>query len=461
MDEMAKKFRLNLTLLACLLACGCNTCLASDYVQSYFDPPEPAGSSSSAGSLNGSVNANYNRPLTTGIIRSGALQGGIKSESSINPSLRVIPQFGGRAAGQGAYLRPGLPRSDEFAPVQYKGGVRAGGPLSGAEEDNGPAIYYGDTARGNTGRFLHGVIPPISTYVRTPANGVINYGPASSYLPSVVGTDHLEDPAPAHYKTVGRGITVLAPELSVSELPMPKSPGQPECAAVTMIRPGMGGFTSAMNTCGIVRTAMANNTPSAVAEPHYITRGGVTALPGYEVTITPPGLAKETLGGLWSAHDAGPAPSSLMATARPITAQPMYTRAEPVSNMATAALLPQFAAGRKCTDWGDWYRTVARAIYSRWQTADVCPGTAKLEVTVKADHDITARVIDFVPAADIERNVPKETEFRETSVRIVDNIGFFEIPDFPGQQDQVVFDIDLKRTVDGPTGVSVVGFPKR
>jgi hypothetical protein len=39
-------------------------------------------------------------------------------------------------------------------------------------------------------------------------------------------------------------------------------------------------------------------------------------------------------------------------------------------------------------------------------------------------------------------------------------VGFFEIPDFPKPPaNQVTFDIDLKRTVDGPTGVSIVGVP--
>jgi hypothetical protein len=105
---------------------------------------------------------------------------------------------------------------------------------------------------------------------------------------------------------------------------------------------------------------------------------------------------------------------------------------------------------------------MAKAIYTHWQMVDVCPGTAKLEVTVKANHDISGQVIEFTPVADIERNVQRETEFREMAVKIVDQLGFFEIPGFPNTPNsQVVFDIDLKRTVNGPTGSSVEGLPSK
>lgn len=104
---------------------------------------------------------------------------------------------------------------------------------------------------------------------------------------------------------------------------------------------------------------------------------------------------------------------------------------------------------------------MANAIYSHWQTLDVCPGTAHLEVTVQASHDVSGRVTDFTPAPDIQRNTAAETQFRETAVGAVDHVGYFEVPDFPTKTKEVVFDIDLKRTVDGPTGVTVVGAPAK
>jgi len=151
----------------------------------------------------------------------------------------------------------------------------------------------------------------------------------------------------------------------------------------------------------------------------------------------------------------------LTALANPMQTQHIFTRAEPAAEIAKAGVLSQFQAD-KSTTWPQWYRAVAKTIYTHWQMVNVCPGTAKLEVTVKANHEISAQVINFTPAADIERNVPKETEFRELAVRIVDQLSFAEIPDFPNPPtNQVVFDIDLKRTVDGPTGPSVEGIPMK
>jgi hypothetical protein len=428
-----------------LLAAGVQPAAASNNVQSYMDP-EPQSQPQA-------------RPLSAGVVRTGPLQGGIKSETSINPSLRVTPVYGGRVGAQGGYLKPLRPTEDGIEPVQYKGGVRVGGPLDADIESGGPTMYSGSN---NHGRHIQGVIAPISSYRKTPANGVIDYGPATGYLPSTNSLQTLEA-APPHYQTVGRGVTVLSKELVVEHMPvvMPFGPGN--VPFVQMIRPSMSSTIGYLFSPG--SDGQTSNSVATSSDSHYITRGGVTSLPGYEVTISPPGLEKQTLGGVWSANYPAPAnaPKSLMANAGLLSPQRLFTRAEPVTDMARANLLPQFSSGNnKCTNWGDWYRTVADAIYSRWQNLDVCPGTSKLEVTVKADHEISARVVEFVPAADIDRNVPRETEFRETSVRIVNNIGFFEIPDFPTPQtEQVVFNIDLKRTVDGPTGVSIAGFPKK
>lgn len=450
-----------------LLMAGVQPAAASNNVQSYIDP-EPISSTPAPSAASPSQpfqpyqpfqpSLPRARPLTSGVARTGPLQGGIKSETSINPSLRVTPVYGGRVGAQGGYLKPLRPTEDGTEPVQYKGGVRVGGPLDADIESGGPTMYSGSNSHG---RHIQGVIAPISSYRKTPANGVIDYGPATGYLPSTNNMQAME--APPHYQTVGRGVTVLSKELVVEHMPvvMPFGPGN--LPYVQMIRPSMSSTIGYLFSPG--SDGHTSSTVATSSDSHYITRGGVTSLPGYEVTISPPGLEKQTLGGVWSANYPAPAnaPKSLMANAGLLSPQRLFTRAEPVTNMARANMLSQFASGNnKCTNWGDWYRTVADAIYSRWQNLDVCPGTSKLEVTVKADHEISARVVEFVPAADIDRNVPRETEFRETSVRIVNNIGFFEIPDFPAPQtEQVVFNIDLKRTVDGPTGVSIAGFPKK
>ncbi len=363
------------------------------------------------------------------------LQGGVKNELQLNPSLQLTPQLRGST---NQTTSPGA--SD--APVQYKGNVRLGPPLPAAAQTNVPELL-GGSIRGASGG-MQGIIVPISSYNRTPggAGGVINYVPVNT--------------APDHYKTIGRGVTVLSPDLAVSAMPdlMPAvvSPGRFAGGTIgQFIQPQM--IAPGLNT---------NATVSALPKspPGYVTRRGVTAAPGYEVSIKLPGLSKETLGGRWSANQ--PLPLSLCAVPGTLQSQRIFTRLEPAGEVAHAGLLTQLQANRTCASWPDWYRVLARAIYSGWQTADVCPGTAKIEITVKANHDINGRVVDFVAADGMERNIPRETKFRETAVKIVDRTGYFEIPDFPDSETKlVVFDIDLKRTVDGPTGVSIVGMPDK
>lgn len=204
-----------------LLATGVQPAAASNNVQSYMDT-EPQSQPQA-------------RPLSGAVIRSGPLQGGIKSETSINPSLRVTPVYGGRVGAQGGYLKPLRPTEDGIEPVQYKGGVRVGGPLDAGIESGGPTMYSGSNSNG---RHIQGVIPPISSYIKTPANGVIDYGPSTGYLPSTNGMQTLEA-APPHYQTVGRGVTVLSKELVVEHMPvvMPFGPGN--VPFVQMIRPSM------------------------------------------------------------------------------------------------------------------------------------------------------------------------------------------------------------------------------
>ncbi len=430
--------------------CFASPCQASNGVTDYFPAPAPMVPSQ--------------QPLTSGVSSTGPLQGGIKSESQLNPSLRLVPQFQGQVNGNGAYGRPMSPIRDSYVPEQIRGNVHTGGTNGGIT--GGPVELLGDTARGGNGK-MYGLIAPISSYNRTPAHGVINYIPGSNVTSIFSGGSRSVDNTPSHYQTVGRGVTVLSPELAVSSIPVPLTAQPTAFFGGRMVGSALGSLTSAIQPAlqmiapGIYTiTNLRSSLPAPQAEEtHYITRHGITTAPGYEVSITPPGQSKETLGGRWSANQ--PTPVSLSAVPGTLQAQRIFTRIEPVSEMARANVLTQFQA-TPCDTWPQWYRVVAKAIYTRWQTADVCPGTAKLEVTIKPDHDISGRVVEFVPADDVERNIPRETEFRETAVKIVDQVGFFEIPDFPKPPaNQVTFDIDLKRTVNGPTGVSIVGVPAK
>ncbi|CAN5153632.1 hypothetical protein BH11CYA1_BH11CYA1_16950 [soil metagenome] len=423
-------------------------CLAGNGVTEFFAAPAPV--------------VPQNQPLSSSISRTGPLQGGVKNESQLNPSLRLFPQYQGQVNGNGAYGRSMSPLKDTYMPEQIRGNVHTGGLGGGI--GGGPVELLGDTARGGNGK-MYGMIAPISSYNRTPAHGVVNYIPGSDFTSVFSGGNRTVESAPNHFQTIGRGVTVLSPELAVSSIPIP-IPITPQPSMILggrMVGPTLGTLTQAIQPTmlmiapGVYTISNLRTSLPQVEETHYITKHGITTAPGYEVTITPPGQSKETLGGRWSANQ--PTPVSLSAVPGTLQSQRIFTQVEPVSEMARANVLTQFQA-TPCDTWPQWYRVVAKAIYTRWQTADVCPGTAKLEVIIKPDHDIQGRVVEFVPAADVERNIPRETEFRETAVKIVDQVGFFEIPDFPKPPaNQVTFDIDLKRTVDGPTGVSIVGVP--
>lgn len=127
--------------------------------------------------------------------------------------------------------------------------------------------------------------------------------------------------------------------------------------------------------------------------------------------------------------------------------------------LAKANLLPQLRNGvlSKNITWDDWYRSVATSIYNKWQNKVVGPGTAIVRVTVTSKRDLTCQVVDFIPAADVDRNIDEETEFKISALHAVNRIGKHEIPAFPPLSDkgEVTFDVKLKRKVDGPIGIDV------
>jgi hypothetical protein len=411
-----------------------------------------------------------NRPITAQSAKSGSLQAGVKDDASINPSVQLIPFQ--REAPKPSYVAPKTLSAATTAPAggvpeQFRVGVRSGPPLPGAVQYNSlsnPTRLSGSNFAG-AHPSMFGNIPPISSFVHTPGNSIINSGVRSPGGNPSAGANSGPPPvmintAPAHFRTVGRGVTVLESDLAVSSVrpaPQPPGPRLPGMPASRMQAPPANWNTSAL--------LRSNSTAlQASASPYIPTRGGITALPGYEVSYSAPGVTKQTLGGRWSAGSAATAaPASLSAVAGALPRTKMFVQAlpVPVSYMARPGLLSSIAANQKVADWPTWYKVVANAIYSHWQTLDVCPGTAHLEVTVQAGHDVSGRVTDFTPAPDIERNTAAETLFRETAVGAVDRVGYFEVPDFPTKTKAVVFDIDLKRTVDGPTGVTVVGAPAK
>src|ERR1700733_9781053 len=153
--------------LSAAVQLSCAAGYADKGVTDYAPSPSPAPAP-----LQGSA-----QTLSTGVSRSGPLQGGIKEESSLNPSLRLTPQYQGRVDASKGQVGPLKPMQGQYVPEQIRGSVHSGGSEGGISD--GPVQFLGNTPRGgSTG--MHGVISPISSFHSTPASGVINYIPGAS-----------------------------------------------------------------------------------------------------------------------------------------------------------------------------------------------------------------------------------------------------------------------------------------
>ena len=136
------------------------------------------------------------------------------------------------------------------------------------------------------------------------------------------------------------------------------------------------------------------------------------------------------------------------------------TPAGPPVMQATPLLLPELraqAAAEQKLGWNGWYKLMGKALYSRWQYAEVGAGTAIVRVTIDQARDVSGRLIDFTPAEGITPNPAAEIKFREAAVRAVNNVRPFEIPNLPPMmgRKKVTFDVEMSRKVDGPVGVNI------
>ncbi|MBI1270864.1 hypothetical protein GC174_10575 [bacterium] len=424
--------------------------------------------------------------------RTGPIQGGIKDDATLNPSVRVLPGQGGRASSSSA--TPDF--SGEL--VQYSGS-RQSGP--GARF----APHYPTPITGFPGR--SNVIPPITDYHMRSRNGIMTFGghgvivspshqgistfragSGASIPHSVKGvtvfdpgygttvvTPSSRDNFPSSYHEVstyryrrtggGGSLGLWAPgEASIHNLLVQSNPVQSRKGITTWIsgyEVGQSGGDSTGRTTVI--------TPGASSTQIASTKGVSTWVPGYEVTVNDADGYKTGLGGRWSADRGGPSGLSADPALRmpdPIFAQPVVRDPLHAGHegplIAKAGILPQLKNSSFSDNitWKDWYNTVASAIYSRWKNMEVGPGTAKVEVVINKNRAVTARVLDFFPAPLAERNVDQETEFRISALKSVNRLEPYEIPSFPpntdeGPKDEVKFSVMLKRTVDGPIGVDL------
>jgi hypothetical protein len=434
---------------------------------------EKRAASASAGALSGSADSWGS---------SNFLQGGVNQIAPLHPSLKVIPgtyDSAGKPLSGGAH-KSMFPLGADL--IQYQGGVQVAPPPE--------QLYPGSPS---SARRIGGSIPPVSSYQIIPRTGVMNFDPSleTSTFTSVKGVTtyvpgYQAARAPAAQSSISsytpgydsasasvtthKGITSYD---SAYEAPVVGASGDLGTPAshkgITVFDPGLEVSTTAVMTASQTPSSTIGGLTSWVPGTEIYkapsaevsisqTRSGVTCwAPGYEVSVSTPGLIKNTLGGSWSSTVNEPV--GLRATEKSLVPNKIFTQAVVAPPLeAKALLLPELRVTAESLTWDDWYKRMAKAIYSGWQAAEVGPGVATVRVTVTKSRNLSCEVVDFTPAADVSRDVATETAFREAAVKSVNLVNKFEIPEFPslGDKQEVTFDVQMKRTVSGPLGPVVV-----
>ncbi len=111
-------------------------------------------------------------------------------------------------------------------------------------------------------------------------------------------------------------------------------------------------------------------------------------------------------------------------------------------------------------NWNLWYERVAKAVYGQWtQNTSLGPGKALLQLTVYASRNVAVKVVDFTEAPGAAPNAPRETRFREASLKAINVLDGADVWTFPasaGDLKNVTFDMELKHAVGESPGCSVV-----
>ncbi|MBX3136294.1 hypothetical protein KF707_08650 [Candidatus Obscuribacterales bacterium] len=507
---MPPKVHYQLSALTLALAASLSQCL----------PGENSGAC--ALDLQGKVDTTH----ATGGAGGDYIQGGIKNEATIEPSVKVIPEQSKRRPPTGKlqaetpqYFFPANAKLTQFHGSQQIGGPRTPSPFSAQT----PSL---DVQQFSGNRGPH-QIAPISSYTLMPRTSVQTYHNSgwsatssvrgvTSYVPGydVTRVDThkgVSGYAPGHAAqqpySSQKGVATFSPgyEFNFTRLtPLGglahggarPVPGPVVREGVTAYAPGFETVPVASTTHSTISTSSPGrffNTPTTSSTT-------TTHVPGYQVTIKTPksgvvcwdssyetshvsnNLIKNTLGGMWFHNPNQPehvtpetagGPGTDRLAMRPMFAVPVVAIPEKglqalplglTGNKTEISAIPSTgttSAVDSNTTWGEWYKRVARAVYRRWQNADVGPGNAKVSVTVNPDRTIVGRVLDFTPAADVERNVEQETAFKKAALDAVNLVSEFEIPEFPSDADgtAVSFEVEMKREVDGPVGFDVASVP--
>ncbi|HIA54750.1 MAG TPA: hypothetical protein EYN91_22145 [Candidatus Melainabacteria bacterium] len=404
------------------------------------------------------------------------LNGSIKDEAALNPSLILLPGASDKNRGFRTGVNGNQPMAGQVN--QFAGNQHF---LPGQATPT-PFGRPGSPLNAAAGWATH-PIPPISSYTLTPRNGVMTFDPTYSVTPGST-TKGVTEIAPRYESRQWQshsGVTSYVPGYEVS-----RANSEQSGFKVQMFGPGMGlrggpmtggfgfktqgdpvtkdGVTSYVPGYEVKkvtekRGSVSDFTPGGLLTHTQSRSGVVTYAPGYEVSIMVPGYRKETLGGQYSAATN----NGLLAHAGKLTpggggefAEPVVAQETPLH--ADALLLPSLNATVAPT-WNDWYHRVAGAIYARWQSVDVGPGVATVRVTVTKDRNLSAQVEDFLPADNVARNVDSETNFKQCALNAVELVKQYEIPRFPENADlpRVTFDLEMKRNVESRPGFDVAG----
>ncbi|HEY9757057.1 MAG TPA: hypothetical protein V6C97_17965 [Oculatellaceae cyanobacterium] len=123
---------------------------------------------------------------------------------------------------------------------------------------------------------------------------------------------------------------------------------------------------------------------------------------------------------------------------------------------ATPQLLTEVHSKSVAINWSDWYRRICRCVYDQWLLDEATPGRALVRVTVWPGREIEARVLNFTPVEEV-RDAKRETVFRETALRAINSLEKTSVLDYPIQssRQKIVFDLDMARSVSGPSGCQV------
>lgn len=406
--------------------------------------------------------------------KDGILKGGVKDEASLNPSVKVIPNKNSKLRS-----RP------QRGVVQFRGnrGFSPDGNLV-------PRRTRGFPRKRQRTRVHY--IKPISSYRFTPRNGIMTFGGHQTIKhPSFhsVSTFRPGRRSKRSGMNSRKGVTTFVPGYgaiiqhkrrvgSSNTIKIGKGvflhngagggyyPGS--LTTILSHRPAtksVNGVTAWLPGFGVTESSNDGKSTTVVNPGHGVTRiaysKGVSSwAPGYEVSVQTNTGYKTSLGGMWFEKKTDPA----ALRAGPAGRLPERIFVEPVIGqevplLAKANLLPQLRTGPavKNITWNDWYRSVASSIYTNWANTEIGPGTAKARVTVTRNRDISCEIVDFYPAPYVDRDMDTETRFKVAAFKAVRNVRKKDIPAFPplSDKDVAVFDVMLKRTVDGPIGIDI------